>query len=177
VRPESPITHDAESRENGLYMSLGTCREHGLYISPRSCVQNTKHEQVGGSADASKTQKHRQVGGCKTAAVPFPGLPRGKKMRPCGCYGGCLNGSGPYKLHHHHQDHRLLPHRHTPRGSGAVAAHAHVDASRRRPRSTRPVCTEGGNMPSRCRHESRVPPTAFSLYSAGRFGSLAELWA
>jgi len=38
-------------------------------------------------------------------------------------------------------------------------------------------CTEGGNMPSRCRHESRVPPTAFSLYSAGRFGSLAELWA
>jgi hypothetical protein len=25
---------------------------------------NTKHEQVGGSADASKTQKHRQVGGC-----------------------------------------------------------------------------------------------------------------
>jgi hypothetical protein len=24
---------------------------------------NTKHEQVGGSADASKTQKHRQVGG------------------------------------------------------------------------------------------------------------------
>ena len=32
-------------------------------------------------------------------------------------------------------------------------------------------------MPSRCRHESRVPPTAFSLYSAGRFGSLAELWA
>jgi hypothetical protein len=38
-------------------------------------------------------------------------------------------------------------------------------------------CTEGGNMPSRCRHEPRVPPTAFSLYSAGRFGSLAELWA
>jgi hypothetical protein len=26
---------------------------------------NTKHEQVGGSADASKTQKHRQVGGSR----------------------------------------------------------------------------------------------------------------
>ena len=38
-------------------------------------------------------------------------------------------------------------------------------------------CTEGGNMPSRCSHESRVPPTAFRLHSAGRFGSLAELWA
>jgi hypothetical protein len=58
-------------------------------------------------------------------------------LRRCGCYGGFLNGSDHYKLHHHHQDHRLLPHRHTPRGSDAVAAH--VDASRRRPRSTRPV--------------------------------------
>jgi hypothetical protein len=58
-------------------------------------------------------------------------------LRRCGCYGGCLNGSDHYKLHHHHQDHHLLPHGHTPRGSGAVAAH--VDASRRRPRSTRPV--------------------------------------
>jgi hypothetical protein len=45
-----------------------------------------KHEQVGGSADAGKTQKqHRQVGGCKAmlVLVRFPGPLRGKKMRPC----------------------------------------------------------------------------------------------
>ena len=35
------------------------CREVDLEMG-----LNTKHEQVGGSADASKTQKHRQVGGC-----------------------------------------------------------------------------------------------------------------
>jgi hypothetical protein len=47
-----------------LHFAVGPIREHhGLYIFPRSCVQNTKHEQVGGSADASKTQKHRQVAG------------------------------------------------------------------------------------------------------------------
>jgi hypothetical protein len=34
------------------------CREVDLEMG-----LNTKHEQVGGSADASKTQKHRQVGG------------------------------------------------------------------------------------------------------------------
>jgi hypothetical protein len=95
ARPESPITHDAESRGNGLYMSLGTCREYDLYTSPRSCVQNTKHEQVGGSADASKTQKHRQVGGCKTAAVPFPGLPHGKKMRPSKRHAGAKKIRAP----------------------------------------------------------------------------------
>jgi hypothetical protein len=66
-------------------------------------------------------------------------------LRRCGCYGGCLNsGSDHYKLHHHHQDPHLPPHRHTPRGSGAVAAH--VDASRQRPRSTRPVAAAVGQF-------------------------------
>jgi hypothetical protein len=61
---------------------------------------NTKHEQVGGSADASKTQKHRQVGGCKTAAVPFQVCLAAKKCGPGGrasCSARCtayMNRSG-----------------------------------------------------------------------------------
>jgi hypothetical protein len=43
------------SRARAAFFCRGVDLEMGL---------NTKHEQVGGRADASKTQKHRQVGGC-----------------------------------------------------------------------------------------------------------------
>jgi hypothetical protein len=59
-----PSTNRAYIRWIGLCLAAGSwaaffCREVDLEMGP-----NTKHEQVGGSADASKTQKHRQVGGC-----------------------------------------------------------------------------------------------------------------
>jgi hypothetical protein len=38
--------------------------------------------RAGGRECRCKQNTKTQAGGCKTAAVPFPGLPRGKKMRP-----------------------------------------------------------------------------------------------